>query len=54
MTAGATGPVLLAATPLAAVGAALYVGLALLVLRLSVRWAREALGEAAPAPTTKG
>jgi hypothetical protein len=54
VTAGPTGTVLLAATPLAALGAALYLGLAVLVLRLAVRWAREALGEPAPVPTHKG
>jgi hypothetical protein len=55
VTAGPTGTVLLAAaTPLAALGAALYLGLALVVLRLAVRWAREALGEPAPVPTPKG
>jgi hypothetical protein len=45
--------VLAAGTPLSALGAALYLGIAFLVLRLSIRWAREALGET-PAPAAVG
>jgi hypothetical protein len=54
----------LAATVPPALGAALYLAVAVLVLRLSIRWAREALGEgpvpaaaadpAAPKPSARG
>jgi hypothetical protein len=39
----------LAATAGSALGVVLYLALAALVLRLSIRWAREALGETASA-----